>query len=56
MVEVGNVKELEDAMETMLSEEERRLQMAKKAVKLADELLPDEILKQWQKIIRRHVK
>ena len=56
LVEVGNVKELEDAMETMLSEEERRLQMAKKAVKLADELLPDEILKQWQKIIRRHVK
>lgn len=56
LVEVGNVKELEDAIETMLSEEERRLQMAKKAVKLADELLPDEILKQWQKIIRRHVK
>ena len=40
-------------MEQMLSDENLREQMAIEAVQLAEMLRTDEILKQWQEIIRR---
>lgn len=53
LTEVRNTKELANAIEKMLLEENFRKNMALEAVKLADMLRPDEILKQWQEIIRR---
>ena len=54
LVDVGNAKELAEAMEKLLSNSETRTYMAAEAVKLADKLLPEEILKQWMEIIRRY--
>ena len=54
LVEVGSEKELTDAIETMLSDETGRNEMASEAVKISQILLPDEILKQWQGIVRRY--
>ncbi len=54
LVEVGSEKELTDAIETMLSDETVRNKMASEAVKISQVLLPDEILKQWQGIVRRY--
>ena len=53
LTEVGDKKEMENAMEQMLSDENLREQMAIEAVQLAEMLRTDEILKQWQEIIRR---
>ena len=53
LTEVGDKKEMENAMEQMLSDENLREQMAIEAVQLAEMLRTDEILQQWQKIIRR---
>ena len=53
LTEVGNTKELAYAMEQMLSDKNFRENMALEAVQLAKMLKPDEILKQWQDVIRR---
>ena len=53
LTEVGDKKEMENAIEQMLSDENLREQMAIEAVQLAEMLRTDEILKQWQQIIRR---
>ena len=53
LTEVGDKKEMENAMEQMLSDENLREKMAIEAVQLAEMLRTDEVLKQWQKIIRR---
>ena len=54
LVDVGAEEQLADAMEQMLSDDQMRNDMAAEAVRLAQKLLPDEILKQWQEIIRRY--
>lgn len=53
LTEVGDSKGLVEAMEKMISDQDARKQMASEAVQLAKMLRPDEILKQWQDIIRR---
>ena len=54
LVGVGSEEELTNAMEKLLSDESTRNEMAREAVKLAEKLLPDEILEQWLDIVRRY--
>lgn len=54
LVDIGNEEQFSEALKMMLSNEEKRKIMAREAVKLADKLQPNQILKQWQEIIRRY--
>lgn len=55
LVEIGDVQGLTDAMKKMLSDKERRKNMAEEAAKISESLLPEHIFAQWQEVIRRHV-
>ena len=54
LVEIGSEKELAEAMELVLSNEQFREEIAMEAKKISEMLVPDEIVKQWQEIIRRY--
>lgn len=54
LVNVGSEKELAEAMELVLSNEQFREEIAMEAKKISEMLVPDEIVKQWQEIIGRY--
>lgn len=51
LVEAGAVKDLAKAMDCLLGDQPLREGMAREAMKLSEELKPDEILRQWLEVI-----
>lgn len=54
LVDINASEQLEEALETLLSDKELRNRMAKEAQKVSERLQPEKILEQWLKIIRRY--